>query len=152
MTGTIDQIIQWLFQQDRDKEYEINEHKRKQSLNANAYCWVLITKIASKIRKSKEDVYMQMLKDYGTEDIISVKDNVDIGNYVKYYEPIGESKINDKSFIHYRVYKGSSQYNTEEMSILIDGVVQEAMQLDIETMTPREIVELKGRWGYGNTK
>ena len=43
-------------------------------------------------------------------------------------------------------YKGSSLYDTLEMSRLIDGVVSDAQELGIDTMTPEEIREMKERW------
>ena len=36
--------------------------------------------------------------------------------------------------------------NTKEMSKLIDGIVEEAKTLDIETMTPNELQILKEEW------
>ena len=54
--------------------------------------------------------------------------------------------LNGKEFTHYRIYKGTSEYNTREMSIFIDGVVHEAQNLDIETKTPAEIERIKNLW------
>ena len=46
----------------------------------------------------------------------------------------------------YKVIKGSSEYDTKEMSVFIDGIVQEAEQLGIDTLPPAEIERLKGLW------
>ena len=62
MIGTAQEIIRWLFDQDRNKTFEIKEHRERRSLNANAYAWVLISKIADAVRKNKDDVYLEMLK------------------------------------------------------------------------------------------
>ena len=43
--------------------------------------------------------------------------------------------------------KGSSEYDTGEMSRFIDGVISECKELGIQTMTPDEIEELKQKWG-----
>ena len=64
MIGTPLELIAWLTQQP-EKKYEVKEYHEKRSLSANAYAWALINKIADALRKSKEDVYFQMLKDYG---------------------------------------------------------------------------------------
>ena len=45
---------------------EVKKYRSKRSLNANAYCWVLLEKIADKMGLSKEDIYKRMLQDYGT--------------------------------------------------------------------------------------
>lgn len=146
MIGKAKNIIDWLFNQEKDKVFEIKEYKEKRSLNANNYAWKLITEIGNKLLKSKEDVYLQMLKDYGQQEMVSVLSSINPKGYFKYYEKAGSSVLNGKEFTHYKIYKGTSEYDTKEMSIFIDGVVQEAQQLDIETKTPEQIEELKRMW------
>lgn len=146
MIGKAKDIINWLFNQDKDKIFEIKEHKEKRSLNANNYAWKLITEIGNRLLKSKEEVYLQMLKDYGQSEIVSILSSINPIGYFKYYEEVGTSVLNGKEFTHYKIFKGTSEYNTKEMSIFIDGVVQEAKQLDIETKTPEEIDRLKRLW------
>jgi hypothetical protein len=126
---------------------KIDKQRKKRSLNANSYAWLIIGKIADIHRTSKEEVYLDMLKHYGQSEIISVLSHVPIEWYVKYYEEIGKSTLNGKEFTHYKVFKGSSEYDTTEMSIFVDGVVQEAQALGIETKTPAEIAEMKSLWG-----
>ena len=128
---------------------EIKRHREKRSLNANAYCWVLIEKIAEKMQKSKDEIYKRELQDYGTiatdddgrKVIFSLREDIDVSKYFKYYKELGYSK--DKKFKHYYVIKGSSEYDTEEMKRFIDGIVQDCQMLGIETMTPEEIAKLK---------
>lgn len=146
MVGNSQEIITWLFNQDREKQFEIKEYKEKRSLNANNYAWHLIGEIANVLRKSKEEIYLQMLQDYGQQEVISMLSSINIKGYFKYYKKIGETVLNGKEFTHYKIYKGTSEYNTKEMSIFIDGVVQEAEQLDIPTKTPEQIEALKRMW------
>ena len=144
MIGNSQAIIQWLFQQnDLKKKFEIKEYRHKRSRNQNSYCWELIGQIAASLRKSKEEVYFDMLRDYGQSEIISVRADIDISGYFKYYEEAGRGEANGKEFIHYKIYKGSSEYDTREMTIFLDGVIQEAQALDIDTLTPTQIAELK---------
>ena len=143
MRGKVEQIIQWLFNQDREKIFEIKEWKSKRSRSQNNYAWELITQIGNALRKSKEEVYLQMLKDYGQSEVVSMLSSIDPKGYFKYYEAIGTGIVNDKEFTHYKIFKGSSEFDTKEMSIFIDGIVQEAEQLGIITMTKEEIARLK---------
>ena len=129
MIGTPEQLNIYLWNLDKNKRYEIKEYKERRSLNANAYAWKLIGEIGNVLRKSKEEVYLQILKDYGQSEIVSILSSISPSGYFKYYEPIGTGIVNDKEFTHYKIFKGSSEYNTREMSILIDGIVQEAKQL-----------------------
>lgn len=131
-------------------DIEIKQHREKRSLNANAYCWKLITEIANVNRTNKEEVYVEMLRRYGQSDVVSVLSNIDVSSYFKYYSEAGISNLKGKDFTHYRVYKGSSEYDTREMSILIDGVVSECKELGIETMTPSELKSLKESWCVTN--
>lgn len=143
MIGKCQDLIQYLFEQDRDKLFEIKEYKEKRSLSQNAYAWKLITEIANKVNKSKEEVYLQMLKDYGQSEVISMLSTIEPKGFFKYYESIGTGIVNNKEFIHYKIFKGSSEYDSKEMSIFIDGIVQECTQLGIPTLSNEEIKSMK---------
>ena len=149
MIGKANKLITYLVGQleiNKDKEFEIKEYKPKRSRNANNYAWNLITKIADVLRLDKEEVYLDMLKHYGQSEMVSVLSEIDVKGYFKYYEKVGETVLNGKEFSHYKIFKGSSEYTTSEMNIFISGIVQEAEQLDIETLTPIEIEKLKQAW------
>ena len=143
MIGNAEAIIQYLFQQDREKVFEVRDYKQKRSLTQNAYFWVLVNEIANVTRQSKDEIHLQMLKEYGQNEVFSIRSDIDVSRYLKYYEEIGKGKVNGKEFTHYRVFKGSSEMDSREMAILISGVVQEAEQLGIPTLTPNEIARLK---------
>lgn len=111
----------------------INEPKEKRSLDANAYFWVIVGKIADKLRTSKDEVYFQLLRNYGQSIVITVKKGYDIEKAgFKYYEVLKDGLINGKEFTAYKVFIGSSQYSREEMSVLIDGAIQDAKELGID--------------------
>lgn len=142
-TGNISAINQFLYKFDKNIKYDIKieKHRNKRSLNANNYSWELQTEIANVLRISKEEVHFEMLKSYGQRDYISMLANVNIDDYYNYYEEICTYKKNGNTFKSYMIYRGTHTYNSKEMSIFIDGVVQEARQLDIETLEDKEIKE-----------
>ena len=146
--GKISGVIGQIYSLDKEIEYDvkIHKHRNKRSKNANSYCWEIIGKIANVVRLSKEEVYLNMLKHYGQSELVSVLSNIDVSGYFKYYEVAGTSYLNNKEFTHYKVFKGSSEYDSREMSILIDGIVQEATQLGIPTISDKELERLKGEW------
>lgn len=146
MTGNAEEIIKWLFTQDREKQFDISEHKEKRSLNANAYAWSLIGKIADAMRITKDEAYLKALKDWGQSEIVSVLSSINVSGYFKYFEAIGTATLQGKEFTHYKMYKGSSEYDTREMSILIDGLIQDAKELNIDTLPPNEVQRLKEMW------
>jgi len=143
MTGTPIKIIEYLYNQDKHKLFDLVEHREKRSKSQNAYAWELIGKIADAVRKSKEDVYLEMLKSYGQSEMVSVRNDIDVSGYFKYYSLAGFGEINNTTFAHYKVYKGSSEFDTKEMSIFIDGIIQECQNLDIETLTPEQIAKME---------
>ena len=147
-TCKIDKILPLIFRLDKDTIYDvkINKHREKRSLNANAYLWKLVTEIGNILNKSKEEVYLQMLIDYGQSEMISILSEINVKGYFKYYKLAGTSLLNGKEFNHYKIYKGSSEYDTKEMSILLNGVVQEAKNLGIKTKDDIELERLVEEW------
>ena len=143
MVGNGETIIRWLYHQDQEKIFEIKEKKKKRSLSQNAYAWELITQIGNILRKSKEEVYLEMLRDYGQNEIVSILSSINPEGYFKYYDEIGTGVVNDKEFTHYKIFKGSSEFDSKEMTIFIDGIINECKELGIETMTPEQISALR---------
>lgn len=134
------QLIEWLTQQPQDKEFQISPYHQKRSLAANAYAWVLITQIAEAMTppQSKDAVYLTMLKRYGQAEFVSVLSGINIQGFFKYYEEYGKGHVEGREFTHYKIYKGSSEFDAREMNILLEGIIQEAKDLGIETITPEE--------------
>ena len=134
-TGTKQEIQQFLYKLDSETKYDIKieKHRNKRSLDANAYSWVLQNEISNVLRESKEKIHLDMLKEYGQRDYISMLANIPPQHYFKYYEEQGTYKNNGNTFKSYLVFKGTSQYDSREMSIFIDGLLQEARNLGIET-------------------
>lgn len=130
------------------------KYRKKRSLDANAYSWVLLDKIAKVLGSTSEEVYEEMLRRYGyplyDEDekpvIISLKAGIDISALDIHLKLIGEGHVQDKLFKHYKVIRGQSTYDTKEMSTFIDGIVSEAKELGIETLTPAELERIKAAW------
>lgn len=127
--------------------YEIERKRKKRSNDANAALWHLCNEIANVLRADKDSVYLDMLRKYGQSEIVSVVSTVDVKPYFKYYDEFGKGTVNGKEFTHYKVYKGSSQYDTREMAILLDGTIEEAKTLDIDFISERERTLLLAEWG-----
>lgn len=134
-------------------DIEIVKHREKRSLDANAYCWVLCKKIADVLRTTKEEIYVKAIHEVGTFEILPIRDEA-VDTFIKAWslkgigwicEVLNKSKID--GYTNVIAYYGSSIYDTKEMSVLIDNIVQEAKQLEIETMNPRELEQLKSMWG-----
>lgn len=144
MIGNAQAIINWLFQQgDNEKIYEIKEKKQKRSLTANAYYWSLVNQLSTVLRLNNDECHFLMLQRYGQYEVISVLSDIDLHGYFKYYKEIGHGTVEGKDFCHYKIYKGSSQMNSKEFSVLLDGLISECEEQGIVTLTPSEIANLK---------
>lgn len=132
------------------------EYRKKRSLDANAYYWVLVEKIATLNGSSKNVVHNIMLGRYGALERmeggqlipICIRDDID-HREMDYMHLKPTNKTLEKGGVRYRWYyliKGSSQYNTAEMAALIDGIVSECKDLEIETLPPEELRRMKEAW------
>lgn len=140
---------------DHDVRVEIKKWRKKRSLDANAYAWVLIDKIAQATGIPKTEVYRQAIREIGgVSDIVAVPDNA-VDKFregwskqgIGWQTEILDSKPGYKRIV---VYYGSSTYDTKQMSALIDSLVQDAQALGIETLPPHEIARLNSLWGERN--
>ena len=130
-------------------QIEIKQHRQKRSLNANAYLWVLLGKMADVLDTIKDELYLEMLDRYGVFTHIVVKPSVveRVKQEWRTVRELGEVTVNGKTGVQLQCYFGSSTYDTKEMSRLIDGVVSECKELGIETATLEELQTLKREWG-----
>lgn len=142
------ELAKMLFQITKDTYYdiEIKEHREKRSKNANSYMWELVTQIAEVLGATKEEIYLHELKRYGQSMMIPVKAGSKPDGYFKYYEYHHKGAINNCPCDWYIVYKGSSIYDTKEMSVLLNGIVEDCRELDIPTLEDVSINELIKDW------
>lgn len=127
----------------------LTKWSEKRSLNANAYFHVLVGKIADEIKAPKPYVKNILIGRYGQQELVN-------GEPVFFKTNLPDDVMLNREDIHcmpcqregkatyYKVYRGSHTYSKEEMSALIEGSVQEAKDLGIETATPDELKEMLG--------
>lgn len=133
-------------------EYDIVKARKKRSLDANAYAWVLLNKIADSVRESPENVYREALKNIPDVcEVICVQDKaVDSMKRLWLKDHIGRRIDTEPSKIagctNMYIYYGSSDFDVHQMSILIDNLVQDARALGIETRPEEEINSLLEAW------
>lgn len=138
---------------DRLYDLEVKEHRKKRSLDANAYAWVLINKIADALRITPTEIYRQAIQNVGGNyEILPVKEEA-AEHFKQVWEAqglgwpcvdMGKSKID--GYRNLRAYYGSSTYSTTQMAQLINILVQDCMALDIEVKSPEEVASLMGAW------
>lgn len=133
--------------------YTAQIKREKRSLSANAYAWVLISKLAAKTGIPSTRVYQNLIMDIGNNfDVLAIEDKA-YEMFRVSWESTGLGyqvrKIGDFSLRGYSeimVFYGSSTYDGEQMSRLIDLLVQECQEQGIETLPPERLAILKDEW------
>lgn len=135
----------------KEWEVEFKPIRKKRSLSANAYAWVLMDKLAQKLGTTKAAVYREHVRLYGPFQLLKVKREAlgrfedlwkgnGLGWIVEYIGAVGET-------VEVMAYPGTSTYTTAEMARFIDGLVTECLEQGIETMEPERLKSLVEAWG-----
>lgn len=132
---------------------KVGKYKKKRSLDANAYCWVLIGKLAEKLNVTTTEVYRQAIKEIGgNSDTVCVQDKAVQSlcdgwarNGIGWQTDTFPSKI--EGCTNVILYYGSSTYDSSQMHRLLEFVLEECRLQNIDTKTKEEIDSLLGQWG-----
>lgn len=145
--GTVEHLQELI--QCEKLDISIKKYRKKRSLDANAYCWVLLQKMAEVLNTDKWTLYLRMLKEYGQFTHVVVKEDAveAMKRQWRECEVLGPIKVGGIAGVQLQCYFGSSTYDTKEMSGFIDGIVREAKGLGIDVRTPDEIEHMKEVWG-----
>ena len=139
---------------DESKKYdvEIKEHRERRSLDANAYFWVLCSKLAAHTGIEKDVIYRDLIRNIGgNSEIICVR-NEALDKLRKGWEHNGIGWVTETmpskiaGCTNVILYTGSSVYDTKQMSQLIELIVFECKSFGIETATPDEIERMVSLW------
>lgn len=115
--------------------------RKKRSLDSNGMLWACLGQIASALRTDKWEVYLLMLKRYGKFTYIVVRESAveAVKRQWRETEVIGEVTVNGQKGIQMLCYFGSSTYNTQEFSVLLDGVISEMQEIGLQPPLPKDV-------------
>lgn len=139
---------------DRPLRVEAKEWKDRRSRDANAYFHVLVNAIARVTGQSDTECKRRLVIEYGALErdgdgkIVGAKlpAHVNIADYFPYARQYSVEWVNGREWINYLFYKHTHTLDTKEMSKLIDGTIDEAKALGIETLPPHEIAAMEAAW------
>lgn len=136
-----------------DVDVTVKKHREKRSLDANAYFWVLVDRLAEKTRISKTDIYRRYIREIGgNHEMVCVIDSA-VEKLRNGWEHNGLGWQTDTmpsripGCTNVILYYGSSTYNTRQMSHLIDMAVQDCQEQNIETLSPEKLAGMMEEWG-----
>ena len=157
ITGKANDLVLYLMGADRDKVWDLQEHKEKRSLNQNSYYWTLVGKVAQKTKISSSVIHNQNLRDLGlvmriNDALVPVyipdtdeaeKKVLEADTY--HLKPTSKTKEGNDGALYrcYVMLRGSSSFSVDEMQALLDLIIQEAKAQGIETLTPDELERMR---------
>lgn len=139
---------------DTELDVEIKKRRNRRSLSANAYFHVLVSKIAAERGGSEDSVKEWLVCQYGA--LAKDKDgatvgfklpaSVDVSTIYPYVKCFDSREENGKLFNCYLVYKQTHLMDSKEMARLIDGAIEVAREMGIDTDTPEQMARYKELW------
>lgn len=146
--------------QGKTLDIKLKQHREKRSISQNLYYWSLIGQIAAALRISNPHAHNIMLRRYGqlalygeTAAYVILPDTDAAAREADesetfHVKPTSEVKTgkDGKMYRTYLLMRGSSEYDTAEMTRLIDGAIREAQELGIETETPEQKEKMRSLW------
>lgn len=146
--------IRELFDELRDCEVvvTIKKNRKRRSQDANAYAWVLIDKLAERTKIPKVEIYREAVRNIGgVSEVVCVREKA-FDELKRLWSRNGlgwqveqmPSKI-DGCVIAILI-KGSSEYDTKQMSDLLSILIQDCEAQGIPTATPDEVAEKLSLW------
>ena len=110
---------------------EIKKYREKRSLNANALFWKVVGSMAELLHVSDEELYLQLLERYGVKKYIVVRPEAaeSFKGLFRGAEEMGSVYVDGQKGVQLKCTIGSSQYDTKQMSRLIDGAISESKEI-----------------------
>ena len=123
-----------------DINLTIKKWRNTRSLDANAYFHALVTQIAECLGQTPEEVKRKLAVDYGVIGTYAMlPKDAEIEKIYPYFRAVKE-EVNEKgnSIVIYALYKHTSDMDSAEFSRLLNGTIEEAKHLGIDTDTPAQ--------------
>lgn len=127
----------------------IEKHSEKRSLDANAYAWVLMQKLAEVTEQSKWDIYLQCLERYSKAFTHVIVKEAALERMQELYRTsidLGVVTVNGQTGHQLQVFYGSSTFNSVEMGIFLNGIISECHEHGIDAKPPDEVERMKMLW------
>ena len=141
-----------LGRKDRRYDAEIREHRDRRSNDANAYYWELAGKLAQAIGQPPESVYREHIRNFGNYEVLCIQSQALeaferqwVSGHLGRRVETRESKL--PGCVTVLAYYGSSDFDKEQMSRLIDNIVQDCRAVGIETLPPDKLAGMMEAWG-----
>ncbi len=137
--------------------YDLTKHKERRSVNANAYAWTLIHKIAAELSKTSPtqpiEVYRHAVRELPDMEATYLSVHQEAAPaFIKSWEEghLGRQceqfPSDTPGFVILRAVYGSSDYTRQEMAQFINALTQDAQALGIDTRDEGDVQSLLASW------
>ena len=159
ITITVGSDFRETFEKLRDVTVKVDIKKagNLRTSNQNSFAWELIDQIAEASHKKVTDVYRDAIREIGgvsttvgmkDEAIQTFREGWEKGHLGRQVEIIpGSTK---PGWSNVKIFFGSSEFDTIQMSRLISVLIQDAEALGIPTLTEQQIEKYYGKWAVKN--
>ena len=136
-----------LDQKDKPFVCDLRDKRKSRSLTANAYMWALCEKLAEAIGSTKEEVYLNAVRDGGLFRDFHL-DESEADSFCVAWRALGTGWPTEKvdytedGKIVIRAYYGSSVYSSKQMARLVDLIIQDCKAVGVETLPPDKLAAL----------
>lgn len=136
----------------KEGDYSLSKARKPRSTDANGLAWALLDKIAAEIRMGKDEVYRNTIRDIGGNtsynlcriDAYDDLKRVWEGKGLGWQCELMPSPV--PGYVTACLTYGSSAFDTKQMSIFIDRLIQDCHALGIETPADERIESLLETW------
>jgi len=144
--------VQDILDKFKPDKFDLFIKPKLRSLDANAKCWTLLKNLADKLETTDKDLYREFIRDHGAMQIIPIKDEA-VDWLIKKWESTSKSGgwicenlgacRNTKGYSNIKCYFGTSVYDSKEMWIFLNWIIDACKDADVETLSPKELERLK---------
>ncbi|AWY06814.1 MAG: NinB [Caudoviricetes sp.] len=129
----------------------VKPHREKRSLDANAYYWKLCGELAKATSDTTDNIYLRHIRDIANYDTLCMVTEA-VPDFERRWKSghkgrlveTRESKLPGCTTV--LAYYGSSDFDAQEMSRLIDNCIQDCQAVGVETLPPDKLALLKEDW------
>lgn len=146
--------VKAIIAQGKELAVKVEEKRNPRTLDQNALMWALLTIYADEVNGGRtggvqpEDIYYRMLEQYGIATFLLTipEAEADLKDVYRIVKRVDEREYNGKQMYMYKCCKGSSKYNTQQMTNLIDGIFDELAKLGISEKNYKDVENYRDEW------
>lgn len=127
----------------------IDKWYAKRTDRSNKFMWACLKELQNRLKIPKEELYVEYIHRIGDYEVIPIK-NKAVNKFMSAWRMNGLGWIcettpsREEGYTNVLAYYGSSSYNTKQMSLLNEMIVDDCRKFGIETRSEEDLKSLMG--------